>query len=76
VGVIQSNYSTRTALKSSRNGEMKKTTTGKDRSACARRVNKQLITCEECKVIRDAARSSDELLMNSLNRLLYGAAPA
>ena len=31
--VIQSNHATRTALKSSRNGEMKKTTTGKDRSA-------------------------------------------
>ena len=32
-GSDQLNYSTRTALKSSRNGEMRKTTTGKDRSA-------------------------------------------
>ena len=29
-----------------------------------------------CAVSRDATRSSDEFLMNSLNRLSYGAAPA
>ncbi len=72
---MQATYPTRTALKSSRNGQMKKTRIGKDHRAgplarVPRSVTRVLITDEQCNA--DAERSSDELLMNSLNRLSYG----
>jgi hypothetical protein len=79
----------RTGLRSSRNIEMKKTTTGKDRSDYnqVQRVGNQspaksdvgtklLVTCESVTVIRDAARSSERFLVNLLNRLSYETEPA